>query len=188
MVSPLGGVILWIHRALTGLAAGGCPSSPFQGEMTFTQWCCSITVFEIHSNSQISRYIWVVTKRMRSQMKEAEKRFLWREARLSLEVSSFCIWGKLGVELLERSQLRWFRHLIRMPAGCLVWGASWRRLQGRLRTYWKENTSLLAWKGLEILHEELRRRISGCFSWICGHCDSTSDKGKRMDGLHILII
>ena len=51
-------------------------------------------------------------------------------------VKSSVIWEELKVEPLllhtERSQLRWFRHLIRMPPGCLPVGG----LPGM--AYWDE--------------------------------------------------
>jgi len=64
---------------------------------------------------------WVVTERMRSQIQAAEMSFLRRVAGLSLRdrVRSSDIRREVGVEPLllrvERSQLRWFGHLIRMP-------------------------------------------------------------------------
>ncbi len=69
--------------------------------------------------------LWVVTERMRLRIQAAEMSFLCRVAGLSLRdrVRSSDIWRELRVEPLllhvERSQLRWFRHLIRMPPGCL---------------------------------------------------------------------
>ena len=69
---------------------------------------------------------WVITERMRSWLQAAEMSFLRRVAGVSLRnrVRSSAIWEGLGVEPLllcvERSQLRWFRHLTRrMPPGRL---------------------------------------------------------------------
>ncbi|MDG2633017.1 hypothetical protein P7M35_24665, partial [Vibrio parahaemolyticus] len=71
--------------------------------------------------------LWVVTERMRSRIQAAEMSFLRRVAGLSLRdrVRSSDIREGLGVEPLllhiERSQLRWFGHLVRMPSGRLPW-------------------------------------------------------------------
>jgi len=69
--------------------------------------------------------LWVVTERTRSRIQVAEMSFLRRVAGLSLRdrVRSSDIRRELGIEPLllriERSQLRWFGHLIRMPPGRL---------------------------------------------------------------------
>uniref|UniRef100_A0A8C6KT40 Reverse transcriptase domain-containing protein n=1 Tax=Nothobranchius furzeri TaxID=105023 RepID=A0A8C6KT40_NOTFU len=69
--------------------------------------------------------LWVMTKRTRSRIQAAEMSFLRRVAGLSLRdrVRSSDIREGLGVEPLllriERSQLRWFGHLVRMPPGRL---------------------------------------------------------------------
>lgn len=66
-----------------------------------------------------NRELWAVTERIRSRIQLAEMSFLrW------LVVRSSAIWEELGVELLliciERSHLRWFGHLIRMPTDDLL--------------------------------------------------------------------
>uniref|UniRef100_A0A8C6KM13 Reverse transcriptase domain-containing protein n=1 Tax=Nothobranchius furzeri TaxID=105023 RepID=A0A8C6KM13_NOTFU len=72
--------------------------------------------------------LWVMTERTRSQIQAAKMSFLRRVAGLSLRirVRSSEIREGLGVEPLllqiERSQLRWFGHLIRMPPGRLPAG------------------------------------------------------------------
>ena len=64
-------------------------------------------------------------ERTRLQAQAAEMVFFRRVAGFSLrdKVRSSAIWEGLGVEPLllcvERSQLRWFRHLMRMPPGRL---------------------------------------------------------------------
>ncbi|KAF7652090.1 hypothetical protein LDENG_00101950 [Lucifuga dentata] len=69
--------------------------------------------------------LWVVTERTRLQIQVAEMRFLRRVSGLTLRnrVRSSEIWEGLRVEPLllciERSQLKWFGHLIRMPPGRL---------------------------------------------------------------------
>uniref|UniRef100_A0A3P9D6Y1 Uncharacterized protein n=1 Tax=Maylandia zebra TaxID=106582 RepID=A0A3P9D6Y1_9CICH len=70
--------------------------------------------------------LWVVTERTRSRIQAAEMSFLRRVAGLSLRdrVRSSAIREGLRVEQLllhiERSQLRWFGHLARMPPGRLL--------------------------------------------------------------------
>ncbi|XP_065817852.1 uncharacterized protein [Labrus bergylta] len=110
--------------------------------------------------------LWVVTERMRSRIQAAEISFLRRVAGLSLRdrVRSSDIQGELGVEPLllriERSQLRWFGHLLRMPPGRLpleVFQArpTGRRPRGILRLRWRDYISRLAWERLGIPQEEL---------------------------------
>ena len=88
---------------------------------------------------------WVMTERTRSRIQAAEMSFLRRVAGVSLRdrVRSSVIRERLGVESLllcvERSQLRWFGHLVRMPPGRLpreVFQAcpAGRRPRGRPRT------------------------------------------------------
>ncbi len=60
----------------------------------------------------------------------------------------------------ERSQLRWFGHLVRMPPGCLpveVFQAhpAGKRPLGRPRFRWRDYISVLAWKCLGIPQSEL---------------------------------
>ena len=108
----------------------------------------------------------VVTERIRSWIQAAEMSFLRRVTGLSFRdtVKSSDIPGRQGVEPLllriERSQLRWFGHLVRMPPGCLpleVFQArqTWRRPQGRPRIRWRDYISLLTWERLGIPQEEL---------------------------------
>ncbi|XP_061624942.1 netrin-G2 isoform X6 [Phyllopteryx taeniolatus] len=69
--------------------------------------------------------LWVVTERTRSRIQAAERSFLRRVSGLSLRerVRSSVIREDLRVEPLlldiERSQMRWLGHLIRMPPGRL---------------------------------------------------------------------
>ena len=110
--------------------------------------------------------LWVVTERTRSRIQAAKMSFLRRVTGLRLrdKVRSSDIWREIGVEplllLVERSQLRWFGHLTRMPPGRLpleVFRArpTGRRPRGRPRTSWRDYISLLAWKRLGIPQEEL---------------------------------
>ncbi|KAL3043760.1 hypothetical protein OYC64_003589 [Pagothenia borchgrevinki] len=117
-----------------------------------------------------SLYRTVVTKRELSQkakqIQAAEMGFLRRVAGVSLrdKVRSSVIREGLGVEPLllrvERSQLKWFGHLVRMPPGRLpreVFQArpAGRRPRGRPRTRWRDYTSSLAWERLGIPQSEL---------------------------------
>uniref|UniRef100_A0A3B5Q8Y2 Reverse transcriptase domain-containing protein n=1 Tax=Xiphophorus maculatus TaxID=8083 RepID=A0A3B5Q8Y2_XIPMA len=110
--------------------------------------------------------LWVMTERTRSRIQAAEMGFLRRVAGLSLRdrVRSSVIREGLRVEPLllhiERSQLRWLGHLVRMPPGRLpgeVFRArpTGRRPRGRPRTRWKDYVSRLAWERLGIPPEEL---------------------------------
>ena len=109
---------------------------------------------------------WVMTERTRSRIQAAEMRFLRRVAGFSLRdrVRSSVIREGLGVEPLllrvERSQLRWFGHLSRMPAGRLpreVYQAcpTGSRPRGRPRTRWRNYISDLAKERLGIPEPEL---------------------------------
>ncbi|KAK5888302.1 hypothetical protein CesoFtcFv8_016814 [Champsocephalus esox] len=109
---------------------------------------------------------WVMTERTRSRIQAAEMGFLRRVAGVSLrdKVRSSVIREGLGVEPLllrvERSQLRWFGHLVRMPPGRLpreVFQArpAGKRPRGRPRTRWRDYISSLAWERLGIPQSEL---------------------------------
>ncbi|TWW79207.1 hypothetical protein D4764_10G0002370 [Takifugu flavidus] len=110
--------------------------------------------------------LWVMTERTRSQVQAAEMSFLRRVAGLSLRdrVRSSAIREELGVESLllrvERSQMGWLGHLVRMPPGRLpgeVFRAcpSGRRPPGKPRTRWRDYVSRLAWERLGIPPDEL---------------------------------
>ncbi|TWW64246.1 hypothetical protein D4764_03G0012540 [Takifugu flavidus] len=110
--------------------------------------------------------LWVMTERTRSRVQAAEMSFLRRVAGLSLRdrVRSSAIREELGVEPLllriERSQMRWLGHLVRMPPGRLpgkVFRAcpSGRRPPGRPRTRWRDYVSRLVWERLGIPPDEL---------------------------------
>ena len=92
--------------------------------------------------------------------------FLRRVTGLSLRdrVRSSVIRRELGVDPLflrvERSQMRWLGHLIRMPPGSVpgeVFRArpTGRRPRGRPRTRWRDDVYRLAWERLGIPREEL---------------------------------
>ncbi len=107
-----------------------------------------------------------MTKRMRLRIQAAEIGFIRRVAGVSLrdKVRSSVIREGLGVELLllctERSQLRSFEHLERMPPDRVlreVFRAhpAERRPCGRPRSKWRGYISALAWKRLRIPQSEL---------------------------------
>ncbi|KAK3548138.1 hypothetical protein QTP70_004870 [Hemibagrus guttatus] len=110
--------------------------------------------------------LWVMTERVRSRIQAAEMSFLRRVAGRSLRdrVRSSVIQEELGVEPLllhiERGQLRWLRHLFRMPPGRLPGEVSracptGKRPRGRPRTRWRDYVSQLAWARLWVPPEEL---------------------------------
>lgn len=99
--------------------------------------------------------------------------FLRRLSGLCLRdrVKTSNIWGKHPF-LVELSQLRRFRHLVRFPAGRFPLKVFFqahptdRKPPGRLITYRRDYISLLAWKHLGFPQEELEgvageRRMSG---------------------------
>uniref|UniRef100_A0A8C2ZC47 Reverse transcriptase domain-containing protein n=1 Tax=Cyclopterus lumpus TaxID=8103 RepID=A0A8C2ZC47_CYCLU len=121
--------------------------------------------------------LWVATERTRSRIQAAEMSFLRRVAGLSLRdrVRSSDIRGELGVESLllrvQRSQLRWFGHLVRMPPGRLpleVFRArpTGRRPRGRPRTRWRDYISRLALERLGIPQNELESVAGEREAWV----------------------
>ncbi len=79
-------------------------------------------------------------------------------------VRSSVIREELGVETLllcvERSQLRWFRHLVRMPPGHLPREMFQEHLagkkpRGRPRSGWRDYFSALAWERIGVPQSEL---------------------------------
>ncbi len=91
----------------------------------------------------------------KNEIQAAEMDFLWRAAGISLreKVRSSVTREGLGVEpmllCLERTPLRWFRHLERMPPSRLsreVFQAhpAGKRLRGRPRSRWRDYISALA--------------------------------------------
>ena len=109
---------------------------------------------------------WVMTERTRSRIHAAGMGFLRRVAGVSLRdrVKSSVLREGLRVEpqllCVERSQLRWFGHLVRMPPGRLPWQVfqarpAGRRPRGRPRTRWRDYISTLAWERLGIPQSEL---------------------------------
>ena len=121
--------------------------------------------------------LWVVTERTRSRIQAAEMGFLCRVSGLSLrdrERSSVIREG-LGVEPLllriERSQMRWLGHLVRMPPGRLPGEVfqthpTGRRPRGRPRTRWRDYVSRLAWESLGVPPEELEEVAGDRDVWV----------------------
>ncbi|KAL3048111.1 hypothetical protein OYC64_006814 [Pagothenia borchgrevinki] len=124
--------------------------------------------------------------------------FLRRVSGVSLrdKVRSSVIREGLGVEPLllrvERSQLRWFGHLVRMPPGRLPREVFQARPAGKrergvdlgpgggiISLRWpgsalgSPSQSWLMWPG---------KRKFGAFCWNCYPCDPTTDKREKMDG------
>ncbi|KAL4004686.1 hepatocyte cell adhesion molecule [Sarotherodon galilaeus] len=139
--------------------------------------------------------LWVVTETTRSQIQAAEMGFLRRVAGLSLRdrVRSLAIQEGLRVETLllhiERSQLSWFGHLMRMPPERLlseVFRAcpTERRLQGRTRTRWRDYISWLAWEHQPRIswRRWLGRGRSGLLWLGCWPRNPALDKRKKVDG------
>ena len=102
--------------------------------------------------------------------------FLRRVSGLSLRdrVRSSVIREGLGVEPLllriERSQMRWLEHLVKMPPGHPgeVFRArpTGRRPRGRPRTRWKDYVSRLAWEHLGVPLEELEEVAGDRDVWV----------------------
>ena len=109
---------------------------------------------------------WVMTERMRSQVQASEMRFLRRIEGVTLfnKVRSSEIRKSLNVEPLllriERSQLRWFGHVSRMPQErlpkqALHAKANGRRPVGRPRTRWTDYIEDLGWNRLGLRPSEM---------------------------------
>ena len=100
-----------------------------------------------------------MTERMRSQVQASKMRFLRRIEGVTLfnKVRSSEIRKSLNIEPLllriERSQLRWFGHVSRMPQErlpkqALLAKANGRRPVGRLRTRWTDYIKDFGWNRL----------------------------------------
>ena len=109
---------------------------------------------------------WVMTERMRSQVQASEMRFLRRIEGVALfnKVRSSKIRKSLNIEPLllriERSQLRWFGHVSRMPQErlpkqALHAKANGRRPVGRPRTRWTDYIEDLGWNRLGLRPSEM---------------------------------
>ena len=97
---------------------------------------------------------------------------------------------------IERSQLRWLRHLCRMPPGRLpqeVFLAcpTGRRPQGRPRRRWGDYVAPLAWERIGILPEETEEVSREREVWVCSDSYPATRpriSGRRwMDGWALLV-
>ncbi|CAF3333272.1 unnamed protein product [Rotaria sp. Silwood2] len=104
---------------------------------------------------------WVLTEKLRSRIQSAEMRFLRRVAGLTLrdKIRSSDIRESLQIEPLllhiERSQLRWLGHIIRMPHNRLPYQIfnvtlSGKRPIGRPRTSWRKYIEKLCLERLNL--------------------------------------
>lgn len=140
--------------------------------------------------------LWEVTKRMRSEMAEAEIWFLPRVVSLSLRdgVRRSVLREELRVEPLllhaQRSQSRWFGHQIRMPPGrflgevfqaCPSQGGP-----GADPGYNGEVISRLIWEHLGVSADKIKEVVG---EWevlylpLClGCCPQDPDKLNKVDG------
>ena len=118
----------------------------------------------------------VKTERMRSQVQASEMRFLQRIEGVTLfnKVRSSEIRKSLNVEPLllriERSQLRWFGHVSRMPQERLLKQAlhakaNERRPVGRPRTRWTDYIKDLGWNRLGLRPSEMMEVMEGREVW-----------------------
>ena len=109
---------------------------------------------------------WVMIKRMRSQVQASEMRFLQRIEGVTMfnKVRSSEIRKSFNIEPLllriERSQLRWFGHVSRMPQErlpkqALRAKANGRRPVGRFRTRWTDYIEDLGWNRLGLRPSEM---------------------------------
>ena len=109
---------------------------------------------------------WVMTEKTRSQVQASEMRFLRRIEGVTLfnKVRSSEIRKSLNIEPLllriERSQLRWFGHVSRMPQErlpkqALLAKAYGRRPVGRPRTRWTDHIEDLGWNRLGLRPSEM---------------------------------
>ena len=109
---------------------------------------------------------WVMTKRVQSQVRASEMRFLRRieGVTLFIKMPSCEIRKSLNIEPLllriERSQLRWFGHVSRMPQErlpkqALLAKANRKRPVGRSRTRWTDYIEDFGWNRLDLHPSEM---------------------------------
>jgi len=145
----------------------------FTSELNF-HFANSLVVF---SQSWLAvSYMFCCMSRCKSQNKCFYNNFFKLEnpaIRLDMKFESHILW--LGVEPLllsvERSQLGWFGHLIRMPPGRLPWEVfqarpTGRRPRGTPRTRWRDYVSRLACERLRIPQNELENVAGEREVWV----------------------
>ena len=119
---------------------------------------------------------WVMTKRVRSQVQASEMRFLQRIEGVTLfnKVHSSEMQRSLDIQPLlfqiERSQLRWFGHVSRMPLErlpkeALLAKANGKRPVGRPRTRWTNYIEDLGWNCLGLHPSEMMDVMEGHEVW-----------------------
>jgi hypothetical protein len=119
---------------------------------------------------------WIMSEKVRSRLQAAEMRFLRRVAGFTRldRVRNTIIRDTLSTEPLllqiERSQLRWYGHVCRMPHERLTWQIFNSRPQGvrprgRPRTRWVDYVQNLAWSRLRTPPEELVSVASDRKTW-----------------------
>ena len=129
--------------------------------------------------------LWVMTERTRSRVQAAEMSFLRRVAGLSLRdrVRSSVIREELGVDPLllrvERSQMRWLGHLVRMPPGHLPGEEDPGHAGETMSLGWLGNASGSPRKSWT---KWLGKGKSGLPCLGCCPRDPTPDKQQKMDG------
>ena len=119
---------------------------------------------------------WVITERMRSQVQASEMRFC--EESKELHCLTRCVALRFenlfNIEPLllriERSQLRWFGHVSRMPQErlpkqALHAKANGRRPVGRPRTRWTDYIEDLGWNRLGLRPSEMMEVMEDCEVW-----------------------
>ena len=120
---------------------------------------------------------WVMTERMRSQVQASEMSFLRRIEGVTLfnKVRSSEIQKSLNIKPLllriERSQLRWFGHISRMPQQrlpkqALHAKANGRRPVGRPRTRWTNYIEDLGWTRLGLRPSEMMEVMEDREVWL----------------------
>ena len=119
---------------------------------------------------------WVMTERMRSRVQASEMRFLRRIKGVTLldKVCNSEIHNSLNVESLllriERSQLRWFGHVSRMPQERLPKQAlsaipNGKRPVGRPRLGWINHIEDLGWNRLGLSLSEMKEVVMDRCVW-----------------------
>ena len=119
---------------------------------------------------------WAMTERMRSRVQASEMRFLRRIEGVTLldKVSNTNVHKSLGVESLllriERSQLRWFGHVSRMPQErlpkqTLFAVPNGKRPVGRPRQRWMNHIEDLGWNRLGLTLEEMKEVVEDRDVW-----------------------
>ena len=119
---------------------------------------------------------WVMTERVRPQMQASEMRFLRRIEGVTLfdKKRSSMIRKSLNVEPLllriERSQLRWFGHVSRMPQERLPKQSLLARMRGkrpvgRPRTRWQDYIENIVWNRLGLRPSEAKEVVEDREVW-----------------------